>query len=250
MTSIHYIIIGISLALILVLIELYKPARKYSAAEKKSSYITNIFIFLCNNIITFLLQITIIATFAHSFSPAQNVYELLPVFAQVAVGIIVLDLSIWIWHMLNHRIDFLWKFHKCHHSEKYLNATSALRFHIGELLLSVVWKSAVLIITGIPIWIFILSEFLLTGFAMFHHANISLSRNFRGLFEKFFISPYLHRVHHSTERHEHDTNYGVIFSFWDILFKTMKRIIPDTIGLDGVSTKNFFSFTLFPFSKK
>jgi len=245
-----YILFGICFGIVLIIFELYKPARVYESSEKKDSYITNFLLFLCNNAVTFLLQVAVVFSIASAYSPNAYLFTLLPVTLQVFLGIIILDVSIWVWHFLNHKINFLWKFHKCHHSEKYLNATSALRFHIGELLLSVVWKSLVLIITGIPLWIFIISEFLLTFCAMFHHANISLPKSIRKPFERVFISPYLHRVHHSTVRHEHDTNYGVIFSLWDMLFKTVKRIVPENIGLKGIAKKNFYSFLSFPFTKK
>jgi sterol desaturase/sphingolipid hydroxylase (fatty acid hydroxylase superfamily) len=130
------------------------------------------------------------------------------------------------------------------------NTSSALRFHIGELLLSVAWKALLLIMTGIPLWVFALSEFLLTFCAIFHHANIEFSSRTRRVIESIIISPYLHRVHHSDIRIEHDSNYGVIFSWWDRIFATQKKLVPLQIGLMHTTEKNFWSFLRFPFQKK
>ena len=248
--EISYVAITVFLTVILIALELFIPAREYAKEEKKNSYITNVLIFGVNNVVTFLLQISAVFTLVVLWSPSSSYFMTLPLWAQGMLGVLILDFSIWTWHMLNHKIPMLWSFHKCHHSETYLNASSALRFHIGELLLSVVWKSAMLLLIGIPLWVFLLSEFLLTVFALFHHANIQLSEKSRRLLEMAIITPYLHRVHHSEVRSEHNSNYGVIFTFWDRLFDSLHRVIPERIGLIGVGEKNFQNFLLFPFRKK
>jgi len=245
-----YVGITATLAVILVALELFAPARTYLKSEKTNSYITNLLIFGSNNVVTFALQISAVFTVVMLWSPSSSFFESFPLWVQGAIGVLLLDFLIWVWHMLNHRLPFLWVFHKCHHSETYLNASSALRFHIGELLLSVVWKSTVLILLGIPLWVFALSEFLLTLFALFHHANIQLSPRVRTYVEMVIITPYLHRVHHSDIRSEHDSNYGVIFTFWDRAFQTLQKVTPDRIGLQGVQEKSFLSFLIFPFKKR
>ena len=245
-----FIAVTVILTVLLIATELLSPAREYGHVSKKKSYLTNIFVFGFNNIITILLQVTAVFAIVLTYSPTASYFVLLPIWAQVILGILILDFGIWAWHVLNHKVPFLWRFHKCHHSEIYLNATSALRFHIGELLLSVIWKSTILITIGIPLWIFALSEFLLTAFALFHHANIKLSARTRKVLELFIISPYLHRVHHSDTREEHDSNYGVIFSWWDKIFTTIKHLVPNRIGLENTDEKTFFSFLTFPFGRK
>jgi len=245
-----FIGLTVTLLILLVITELIFPARKYDHTNKKSSYLTNILLFGFNNAATILLQVSAVFTIVLLYSPTADFFTLLPIWTQVILGVLILDFGIWVWHLLNHKIPILWAFHKCHHSEQYLNASSALRFHIGELLLSVLWKAFILILFGIPLWIFALSEFLLTMFAIFHHANIKLSPRARNILELFFISPYLHRVHHSDIRQEHDSNYGVIFSWWDKIFSTAKHIVPERIGLEHVQEKTFLSFLTFPFRKK
>jgi len=238
------------LLMTLILLELLAPARAYQRTQKVNSYITNTLIFISNNIVTVALQVSAVFAIVLTWSSSADYFQSFPIWVQLVAGVLILDLSIWLWHRLNHIIPFLWIFHKCHHSETYLNASSALRFHIGELLLSVIWKAAVLITFGIPLWVFVISESLLTLFAMFHHANIELSSKVRKYVELLIITPYLHRVHHSDIRAEHDSNYGVIFSVWDRLFGTLKAVVPSRIGLQGVVDKNIFSFLIFPIKKK
>jgi sterol desaturase/sphingolipid hydroxylase (fatty acid hydroxylase superfamily) len=248
--KITFIAVTVILTIILITIEILFPARTYEKPAKQNSYLTNLLLFGFNNTITILLQVSAVFAIVLTYSPTAGFFTLIPIWMQVILGILILDFSIWVWHVLNHRIPLLWSFHKCHHSEQYLNATSALRFHIGELLLSILWKSAILIAFGIPLWLFALSEFLLTIFALFHHSNIKLSPKTRKIVELFFISPYLHRVHHSDIRIEHDSNYGVIFSWWDKIFNTAKHLVPARIGLEKTKEKTFFSFLTFPFKNK
>lgn len=248
--EIMYVASTVVLAILLVTLELLFPARDYTKKNIKNSYITNLLIFGSNNVITIALQVSAVFAVVLLWSPSSSYFMTMPVWLQGMLGVLILDFSIWVWHMLNHKIPVLWTFHKCHHSETYLNASSALRFHIGELLLSVVWKSAVLIVIGIPLWVFVLSEFFLTVFALFHHANIQMKSKMRTVIEMVIITPYLHRVHHSDIRSEHDANYGVIFTFWDRMFGTLQRLVPQRIGLKEVESKNIFTFLMFPFNKK
>lgn len=239
------IIGGITLA-IFILLELWKPERKYLKEIKKNSYVTNIELFVFNNVITYFAGLSAVYLLVHNFSLHQS-FQQIPVWGQYVVGIVLLDFIIWIWHLVNHKITFLWLFHQTHHSEKYLNATSALRFHIGELVFSVIYKSTILIVLGIPLYVFFLYEFLITLFAIFHHSNIALPNRVRNIVEYFFITPRLHRVHHSDKRQEHDSNYGVIFVWWDKIFKTQQKRAPKNIGLSYGGEKNFVSFLLMPF---
>ncbi len=116
--------------------------------------------------------------------------------------------------------------------------------------MSVAVKSVVLIIFGVSFWIFSIYEVLVTFFAAFHHSNIKLPKVWQRCLEKIIISPDMHRTHHSALRDEHDSNYGVIFSWWDIVFNTFDARNPKDIGLKNVKEKTFLKALLFPFKKK
>ncbi|MDA1197035.1 MAG: sterol desaturase family protein [Nanoarchaeota archaeon] len=154
----------------------------------------------------------------------------LPFWPKIIITLIALDLFIYWWHRLNHEIPFLWRFHQVHHTDESVNATSALRFHVGEIILSTLVRAPVIYLLGPTPLIIIINEIIVTAFAIFHHANYNLPREI--IFEKVIITPYLHQVHHSNKRDEHDRNYGVLFSFWDRIFKTRKRITPKRLGVD------------------
>lgn len=239
-------LIGLALIVILVVLENYFPERVYDSKLKGRAYLTNILTFGFNNIIFVAFNVTAVYLIAYSHR-LPHTFDLLPVWGQAIFGVLLLDFFIWVWHFSNHKIDFLWRFHKAHHSEQFLNATSAIRFHLGELLLSVAVKSLILVLFGISFWIFALYEILVTFFATFHHSNIKLPQSIQRILERFIISPDMHRTHHSAIRDEHDSNYGVMFSWWDRLFSTFDDRQPKQIGLAHVPEKTFFSFLLFPF---
>jgi len=232
------------------LLELLFPARVYDQGLKKSAYITNGLVFIFNTIIMFSLSVAavwlLVQAFAHGYLDFFWDINLILTFV---VGFLILEIAIWYWHRLNHVMPFLWKFHQAHHSELYLNSTSALRFHIGELLLSVLFKAVLLLVLSIPLWIFFIHETAITLFAIAHHANIQLPEKLSLLVSKVFITPRMHYAHHSTIRSEHNSNYGVMFSWWDHIFKTVNRKEPTKIGLSYTEEFRFMNFLLMP-SKK
>jgi len=201
-----------------------------------------------NNLLILGFSIGSVSVIANSYK-LHDLLSIAPSWLQFVLWFLILDVMIYVGHVLSHRVDFLWRFHKCHHSEKYLNATSSVRFHIWELLISTWFKAGILVVFGIPLWVFVIHELCITLFAAFHHSNISLSKWFQNILEKIIITPDLHRTHHSTLRKEHDSNYWVIFSWWDILFKKKSKAAPKKIGLGTVKEKNFKDFLLFPLKK-
>ncbi len=244
----YLLLFGAVLTVLLIIIELYWSERTYSISLKKRSYFANLLLFGFNNVVFFAFNITAIYLLAYNYR-LHDLFTAVPLWVQTVIGILLLDLAIWAWHVFNHRVPLLWRFHKCHHSEQYLNASSAIRFHIGELFLSVLFKAGILILLGLPLWIFILYESLITFFALFHHANLHLPHGFQKKLSWIIITPDMHRTHHSSLRPEHDSNYGVIFSWWDRMFTTYKTVQPKVIGLQNVEEKSFLKILMFPFRR-
>jgi sterol desaturase/sphingolipid hydroxylase (fatty acid hydroxylase superfamily) len=109
-----------------------------------------------------------------------------------------------------------------HHSDVEFDVTTGLRFHPGELLLSQAWKIAIALALGAP-WMAVLAfEVGLSAFALLTHANVRLPQRLERVLRLLFVTPDMHRVHHSVYREEHDTNYGNLLSVWDRLFRTYK----------------------------
>lgn len=157
----------------------------------------------------------------------------LPYFLIILLSILLLDFWMYTWHLLNHKISFLWRFHRFHHKDEKMNTTTALRFHIMELLLSYPGKALVLFIFGISYVPLLIYEILFFTSVVIHHSNIYITEKADNIYRKLFASPLMHRIHHSIIFTETNSNFGALFSFWDVLFKTgIKR--PDHTIVFGV----------------
>ena len=129
-----------------------------------------------------------------------------------------MDLVSYAWHRANHRLKWLWRFHQVHHSDPSFTATTAIRFHFGELLLALPLRLAAVALLGVPIPGVIAFELIFAFANFFEHGDIDLPRPFEKAMAAFFITPALHRRHHSLESGLLNSNYGTIFSIWDRFF--------------------------------
>ncbi len=143
-----------------------------------------------------------------------------PVTLEVLIAILVLDFVIWAQHLITHKIPILWRLHRVHHADVDIDVTTAIRFHPIEIALSMVLKIGVVYLLGPSALAVILFEILLNGTAMFNHANIRLPLGLDRALRTVLVTPDMHRVHHSVNREEHDSNYGFALSIWDRMFGT------------------------------
>lgn len=146
----------------------------------------------------------------------------LPFWWQVAGAVLLLDLAIYWQHRLFHRIPWLWRLHRVHHSDLAFDTTTGVRFHPLELLLSLLIKLGVIALLGAPAVGVLLFEILLSAGALFTHADIALPRRLDRRVRWLFVTPSMHRIHHSPRRHETDSNYGFHLSIWDRLFRSYR----------------------------
>ena len=144
----------------------------------------------------------------------------LPHWLAVLLSVLVLDGAIYFQHRIFHRIPFLWRIHSVHHADLDLDVTSGVRFHPAEILISYVFKIFIVLMFGVPPFAFVLFEIILNATAMFNHANWSLGLKTDKVFRRVLVTPDMHRVHHSTNSHEFNRNFGFNLSLWDRLFKT------------------------------
>ncbi len=136
------------------------------------------------------------------------------------IAFFILDFAIWLEHVASHKIPVLWRIHRVHHADIDLDVTTALRFHPLEIVLSMLWKALLVLLLGAPVLAVLLFEIVLNGMAMFNHSNIKITPLLDRWIRIFFVTPDMHRVHHSVYHHETDSNYGFNLSLWDRLFKT------------------------------
>lgn len=154
-----------------------------------------------------------------------------PVLAGIA-GFVILDLAVWLEHLASHKIPILWRIHRMHHADMGFDLTTALRFHPLEIVLSMVWKAAIVVALGVPVMAVLIFEIVLNGTAMFNHANARLPLGLDRVLRLFVVTPDMHRVHHSSIPEETDSNYGFNFPFWDRLFGTYND--QPRLGHDGM----------------
>lgn len=138
------------------------------------------------------------------------------------LAILVLDGWLYIWHRLNHRIPILWRLHRMHHADYEMDVSTATRFHFGELLASGLLRLGMIPLIGVSASELLMYEGLLVTVTMFHHANISVGWSDK-LLRYLIVTPGMHQIHHSRFRPETDSNYSVLFSFWDRIGNTYQN---------------------------
>jgi len=143
-----------------------------------------------------------------------------PIWAEVAIAFLAFDFAIWFQHWASHKVPVLWRLHRVHHADRDIDVTTGIRFHPIEIALSMLFKIALVYALGASVIAVILFEVVLNGAAMFNHANVRLPTRADRLLRLAVVTPDMHRVHHSTIRAEHDSNYGFNLSIWDRLFGT------------------------------
>ncbi len=206
----------------LALLEWLAPRRKPKPV-KRMRWVTNWSIVIIDSVLVRLLFKT--AAVGGALWAAERGYGLFnivdaPFWLAFAVSFLVLDFAVWLSHVASHKIPVLWRIHRMHHSDVDFDVTTAIRFHPIEIVLSMIWKYAVVLAMGAPAAAVLAFEIVLNGAAMFNHSNWRLPLWADRLLRLVVVTPDMHRVHHSIERREHDTNYGFNFSFWDRMFST------------------------------
>lgn len=139
-----------------------------------------------------------------------------------ALAFVVLDFAVWLEHVASHGIPLLWRIHRVHHVDQAVDVTTGLRFHPFEILVSMLWKAAVVIGLGAPVAAVLVFEIVLNASSMFSHANLRLPARLDRYMRAVIVTPDMHRVHHSVVPAETDSNYGFNFVFWDRLFGTYR----------------------------
>ena len=198
----------------------------------------NLGFFILNTALSslFVLPVTIWAALEGPWSRTQLVGSALPVWAWLPLDIVLLDFWIYWWHRANHEWRFLWRFHEVHHRDCHLDATTALRFHFGEVALSAGARTLVIMAFAIPLTSVIVFEIVLMLATVFHHANWRIPPRLEQQLARLIITPSRHWVHHHNVQADTDSTYGTIFSFWDRWLGTTtptKRWALMPLGVEG-----------------
>ena len=207
---------------IMALWELLAPRRSLSQS-KLVRWSNNLGLVVLNSVI--LRLIFPAAAVGVAAVVAQNGWGLLnqidlPFPITVLISIIVLDIIIYLQHVMVHAVPVLWRIHRVHHADLDYDVTTGSRFHPLEIILSMLIKFAAITALGTPVLAVIVFEIVLNAMAMFNHGNVGLPPRLDRIARRFVVTPDMHRVHHSTEVSETNSNFGFNLSIWDRLFGT------------------------------
>ena len=151
-----------------------------------------------------------------------NYYNDVPFWLAVVASVIIMDFVIYIQHVMVHAIPVLWRLHRLHHADLDYDVTTGARFHTIEIILSMLIKFATILLLGPSVVAVIIFEIMLNATAMFNHGNISLPKTVDKYLRLLLVTPDMHRVHHSIEDDEANSNFGFSLPWWDRLFGTYR----------------------------
>jgi sterol desaturase/sphingolipid hydroxylase (fatty acid hydroxylase superfamily) len=135
---------------------------------------------------------------------------------------------------LTHKVPFLWRFHRIHHADLDLTASTAIRFHFGEIIISVLFRAGQILLIGVSPGAFNAWQYLLFLSILFHHSNVRLPKEFESKLQTFIVTPRLHGIHHSEKKDEQNSNWSSGFTVWDYLHGTFRNDVPQDKIIIGV----------------
>jgi sterol desaturase/sphingolipid hydroxylase (fatty acid hydroxylase superfamily) len=159
---------------------------------------------------------------------------------EIIAAVLLMDYTLYVWHILTHRVPFLWRFHAVHHVDLDLDASTALRFHFGELAISVPYRAAQIALIGVDPDALTFWQMFLSLSILFHHSNLRLPRDFESKLSWFLVTPRMHGIHHSNEPAEANTNWSSGLALWDHIHRTFRLDKPQEeicIGVKGIDTE-------------
>jgi sterol desaturase/sphingolipid hydroxylase (fatty acid hydroxylase superfamily) len=158
----------------------------------------------------------------------------LPKWLEIVLAVMLLDYTLYLWHVLTHKIRFLWRFHLVHHVDLDLDASTAVRFHFAEMIISVAWRSAQIVFIGVSPTSFAAWQLFLFPSILFHHSNVRLPINLEKTLQPFVVTPHLHGIHHSTILEETNSNWSSGLTVWDKIHGTFRNDVSQEEVIIGV----------------
>lgn len=209
--------------LILLLVEAYSPRRTPGLGWNRR--LNNLALVGIDVILVrFLLPIATVSMAEVAATRGWGLFNTLDLgfWPAVVLSFLLLDLVIYAQHVMLHKIPLLWRIHRLHHTDMDFDVTTALRFHPFEIILSIFVKLVFIALLGAPVMAVIIFEIVLNISSMFNHSNIQIPSGVDRLLRYFIVTPDMHRVHHSVEKIETNSNYGFYIPWWDYLFRTYR----------------------------
>ena len=249
-----------SMFVLMALAEFAEPARAL-VVRKRQRWFANLSLLTLNTVVVRLVfpgsAVGIAVLAQHTGSGLLHVVRV-PEAVALVVSLLVLDLGIYLQHILFHSVPALWRLHSVHHADLDFDVTTGSRFHPLEMLLSMLFKGAIILALGPPWLAVLIFEMILNAAAVFNHANVHLPLKADRSLRWVIVTPDMHRIHHSAQPREHNSNFGFNLPWWDRLFGTyVAEPRPDhaamTIGLPQLCSAddctNFARLLMLPFNR-
>jgi sterol desaturase/sphingolipid hydroxylase (fatty acid hydroxylase superfamily) len=233
-------LIAVAIFTVLFLLERFFPLRKTTR-----SLIARLLVNLVIAVLTFIVAVGLVqpavrCALGWSASKGFGLVHLvaLPGPLEFVLSFLFMDLAFYYWHVANHRVPFLWRFHNVHHIDPDLDVSTAFRFHFGEIMFSTGFSLLQLSLIGPSVWAFAVYQLVFQAEVIFHHSNVRLPIGVERLLNRVLVTPRMHGIHHSQVQRENNSNFGTVFPWWDRLHRTLRVNIPQdevVVGIAGYS---------------
>jgi sterol desaturase/sphingolipid hydroxylase (fatty acid hydroxylase superfamily) len=258
MNALPTLVIAVAVFALLFVLERFFPLRKTT-----QSLLGRLFVNLAISVLTFIAAAVFVQPAARwalrwsADSPFGLVHLIaMPAPLEFALSFVLLDLGFYYWHVANHRVPFLWRFHNVHHIDPDLDVTTAFRFHFGEITLSTGFSLLQVSLIGPSAWSFAVYQLVFQAEVLFHHSNLRLPIGAERLLNKVLVTPRMHGIHHSQVQRENNSNFGTVFPWWDRFHRTLGVNIPQdavVVGVPGYTLaedNRFWNALLIPFQRQ
>lgn len=160
----------------------------------------------------------------------------LPRWLETSLAVLLMDYTFYLWHVLTHKSAFLWRFHLAHHVDLEMDASTAFRFHFGEMTISTAFRAAQILLIGVSPFSFSVWQMFMLPNILFHHSNVRLPEKAEKLLSMVIVTPRIHDIHHRAVRDKTDSNWASGFSFWDKIHGTWREDFDTKAEPIGVAT--------------
>ena len=255
--------IFISVVVIAVFLALLLVETRFSLRQRKRSKMERYLINFGVSALALATGAYIVAPVALSLASwtSENSFGLLrvvslPVAAEFVIGFLLMDLTFYYWHRANHSVALFWRFHNVHHVDPDLDVSTSFRFHFGEVLYSVGFRAIQVYLLGISVFTFLVYELVFQCATMFHHSNVRLPITVERWLNQIVVTPRMHGIHHSIVEEETNSNFSVVFRWWDLIHGTLKLNVNQSdivIGVPaylGRKDNKFLNLFILPFRKQ
>jgi sterol desaturase/sphingolipid hydroxylase (fatty acid hydroxylase superfamily) len=222
----------VAIALVLLALERIRPLRRVVEAWPRH-VARNLTVGAIALVIAFPIQLALLVPLSRRGLGLLPMISM-PAALRTTIAVILLDYTLWIWHWATHRAPFLWRFHLVHHVDRDLDASTALRFHAGEQVLSIAYRAAQIVIIGadpLAVWIW---QIILCVSILFHHSNVRLLARWERVLVRLVVTPRMHGIHHAQREEWTNSNWASILTIWDLIHRTLRLEVPDEEIVIGV----------------